>query len=207
MIGLYVEHFLSRSTCLPSINNRRQSLILRCAVRQQVSLFSDLYLAVKVINSLPVPIQKTKSIHAFKTQLKFFLLFNSSLALAPVDMLINARSSLLTLWSHVNCHSYNYTTRLQLVTRFYYTISDLGKALPCLTLKKSVVDPASRLPYRISVCFAKSSTFWIGVNIRSTVKKAARLAVYDDMMMRVKNHHALPTMRPDNDLSKTQTQA
>ena len=32
------------------------------------------------------------------------------------------------------------------------------------------------------------------------VKKAARLAVYDDMMISVKNHQALPTIRPDKDL-------
>ncbi|KAK3850991.1 hypothetical protein Pcinc_042328 [Petrolisthes cinctipes] len=37
----------------------------------------------------------------------------------------------------------------------------------------------------------------IGVIIRSTVRKAARLAVYDDMMMRVKNHHMPPTILVD----------
>ena len=40
----------------------------------------------------------------------------------------------------------------------------------------------------------------MGVSIRSMVRKAAKFAVYDDMMMRVKNHHALPTIRPDIDL-------
>lgn len=69
-----------------------------------------------------------------------------------------------------------------------------------LTLKKSFVDPASKVPYRISVCLARSSADSIGVNMRSTVKKAARLAVYEDMMMSVKNHHTLPTIRPDMDL-------
>jgi len=50
-------------------------------------------------------------------------------------------------------------------------------------------------------CFDRSSADSIGVNMRSTVRKAARLAVYDEMMMRVKNHHALPTNRPDSDLA------
>jgi len=46
------------------------------------------------------------------------------------------------------------------------------------TLKKSCVDPLSRVPYCISVCFARSSAFSIGVSMRSTVRNAARLAVY-----------------------------
>jgi len=45
----------------------------------------------------------------------------------------------------------------------------------------------------------------MGVSIRSTVKKAARLAVYDEIMISVKNHQALPTIRPDNDLSTQKT--
>ena len=40
----------------------------------------------------------------------------------------------------------------------------------------------------------------MGVSMRSTVRKAAKLAVYEEMMIRVKNHHTLPTMRPDIDL-------
>jgi len=46
-----------------------------------------------------------------------------------------------------------------------------------LTLKNVIVDPLSRVPYEISVCPAKSSAFSMGVIIRSTVRKAARLAV------------------------------
>ena len=46
-----------------------------------------------------------------------------------------------------------------------------------ITLKKFFVDPESKVPYWISVCFARSSADSIGVNILSTVKKAARLAV------------------------------
>lgn len=46
-----------------------------------------------------------------------------------------------------------------------------------LTLKNSFVEPESRVPYAISVCFARSSALSIGETILSTVKKAARLAV------------------------------
>ena len=69
------------------------------------------------------------------------------------------------------------------------------------TAKKSLVDPASSVPYCISRCLARSSADSIGVSMRSIVRKAARLAVYDEMIMSVKNHQALPTIRPDNDLS------
>ncbi len=75
-----------------------------------------------------------------------------------------------------------------------------------LTLKNSFVDPESRVPYAISVCLARSSALSMGETILSTVRKAARLAVYDEMMIRVKNHHTPPTIRPDRDLhTHTQT--
>ena len=45
----------------------------------------------------------------------------------------------------------------------------------------------------IAVCFAKSSAFFIGDVILVIVRKAARLAVYEDIMMRENNHHADPT--------------
>ena len=67
-------------------------------------------------------------------------------------------------------------------------------------MKKSLVDPASRVPYAISFCLTRSSAEEIGVSIRSTVKKAARLAVYVEMIIRVKNHQALPATRPETDL-------
>jgi hypothetical protein len=35
----------------------------------------------------------------------------------------------------------------------------------------------------------------MGEAIRSTVRNAARLAVYEEIMMRVKNHHMPATMR------------
>lgn len=37
----------------------------------------------------------------------------------------------------------------------------------------------------------------MGVIIRSTVRKAARLAVYEEIMINVKNHHTLPTILVD----------
>ena len=52
----------------------------------------------------------------------------------------------------------------------------LGAAVS-ITLKKVCVLPLAKVPYCISVCFARSSADSIGVNIRSTVRKAARLAV------------------------------
>ena len=47
---------------------------------------------------------------------------------------------------------------------------------------------------------AKSSGEFMGVTIRSTVRKAAKLAVYEDINIRVKNHQTAPTIRPDMDL-------
>ena len=61
--------------------------------------------------------------------------------------------------------------------------------------------PDSTTPYLISVCLARSSADSIGDCMRSTVRNAARLAVYDEMMMSVKNHQTLPTIRPDIDLN------
>ena len=42
----------------------------------------------------------------------------------------------------------------------------------------------------------------MGVSMRSTVKNAARFAVYVEMRINVKNHHELPAIRPDKDLSR-----
>ena len=60
-----------------------------------------------------------------------------------------------------------------------------------------MVDPASSVPYEISLWSAKSSTESMGAIIRSTVRKAARLAVYDEMIISVKNHQIPPTIRVD----------
>ena len=43
----------------------------------------------------------------------------------------------------------------------------------------------------------KSSADSMGDSIRSTVKKAAKLAVYDEIMISVKNHHIPATIRVD----------
>lgn len=72
--------------------------------------------------------------------------------------------------------------------------------IAALTLKNSLVDPESSVPYAISVCLARSSALSMGDTILSTVRKAARLAVYEEMMISVKNHQTPPTIRPDRDL-------
>jgi hypothetical protein len=46
----------------------------------------------------------------------------------------------------------------------------------------------------------------MGATIRSTVRNAARLAVYEEIRIRVKNHHTLPTIRPETDLPTHGTQ-
>lgn len=66
-----------------------------------------------------------------------------------------------------------------------------------LTRKNVIVEPLSSVPYDISVWPAKSSAFSMGVIIRSTVRNAAKLAVYDDIIMSVKNHQIPDTMRVD----------
>lgn len=66
-----------------------------------------------------------------------------------------------------------------------------------LTLKKVIVDPPSSVPYEILLCSARSSTLSMGVIMRSTVRKAARLAVYEEIMMSVKNHQMAPMIRVD----------
>ena len=72
-----------------------------------------------------------------------------------------------------------------------------------LTLKNSCVEECMRVPYSTSVCLARSSAELIGVTILSTVKNAAKLAVYEDMIIKVKNHQTLPTIRPEIDLEKS----
>lgn len=67
-----------------------------------------------------------------------------------------------------------------------------------LTRKNVIVEPPSRVPYEMSCLFsARSAAFSMGVIIRSTVKKAAKLAVYDEIMINVKNHQTDPTIRVD----------
>ena len=63
-----------------------------------------------------------------------------------------------------------------------------------------MVDPASSVPYWMIDCRVRSSADEMGTYMRSMVRNAARLAVYVDTMMSVKNHHTPPTVRPDADL-------
>ena len=69
------------------------------------------------------------------------------------------------------------------------------------TLKNARVDPDSRHPYLILVCLAKSSADSIGDSILSTVRKAARLAVYELIMIKVKNHHIAAIILVETDLN------
>jgi hypothetical protein len=52
------------------------------------------------------------------------------------------------------------------------------------------------VPYLILVCDARSVTDLIGVFIFLTVRNAAKLAVYEDIKIKAKNHHALVRIRP-----------
>jgi hypothetical protein len=72
------------------------------------------------------------------------------------------------------------------------------------TLKNCFVDPETNTPYLISVCNDRSSADSMGTNIRSIVRKAAKLAVYEDIIINTKNHHTVPITRPENDLQKYQ---
>ena len=62
-------------------------------------------------------------------------------------------------------------------------------------MKNPAVDPPPRQPYLMVCCFERSSADSMGDTIRSTVRKAARLAVYEEIMIRVKNHHIPATIR------------
>lgn len=62
------------------------------------------------------------------------------------------------------------------------------------------MDPPRNAPYLILVCLARSSALSMGESMRSTVRKAARLAVYEEIMIRVKNHHIPATIRVETAL-------
>lgn len=53
------------------------------------------------------------------------------------------------------------------------------------------------------LALAKSSALSMGDEFDSTVKKAAKLAVYEETIMRVKNHHIDATVRVEGDLTET----
>lgn len=61
------------------------------------------------------------------------------------------------------------------------------------TLKKSRVEPDVRVPYLISDCRDRSSAFFMGASILLFVRKAARLAVYDDTIINVNRYQMLAT--------------
>lgn len=65
------------------------------------------------------------------------------------------------------------------------------------SLKKEEVAPPSTAPYLIFVCFAKSSALSMVGPIRSMVRKAAKLAVYEAVIIKEKNHHMLVTILVD----------
>ena len=56
------------------------------------------------------------------------------------------------------------------------------------TLKNCWVAPDIREPYLISLCFARDSTSSIGEVILFVVRKAARFAVYELIIIKAKNH-------------------
>ena len=60
--------------------------------------------------------------------------------------------------------------------------------------------PEAGVPYLMVGCLTRSSTDSMGFTMRFMVRKAARLAVYDEMMIITKNHQAPPMIRPDTDL-------
>ena len=55
----------------------------------------------------------------------------------------------------------------------------------------------------ILVCLVRSSAELIGSSILAAVKKAAKFAVEDEIMIRVKNHHMPATIRVEIALEET----
>lgn len=55
-------------------------------------------------------------------------------------------------------------------------------------------------PYGTSVCAANSSTFLKVVESVVMVRNAAKLAVYDDIMINVNSHHAIAMILVDGPL-------
>lgn len=70
------------------------------------------------------------------------------------------------------------------------------------TLKNCMVLPPSTAPYLILLCLAKSSALPMVTSMRSIVRKAARLAVYEDNIIRAKNHHMPVTRRVETALDR-----
>ena len=53
------------------------------------------------------------------------------------------------------------------------------------TRKKASVEPPAKQPYCIFVCLLRSSALSIGISNLSTVRNAAKLAVYDAIKINV----------------------
>merc|ERR1719336_732791 len=70
----------------------------------------------------------------------------------------------------MNCHSRAYVSMLE-------------------CSKKPAVDPPATAPYLISFWLARSSAELMGLSSVSTVRKAARLAVYEEIMISAKKNH------------------
>lgn len=87
--------------------------------------------------------------------------------------------------------------RAQCLVLYLVFVVVVVAAIAIHTLKNSMVEPVAIVPYCTSRCDTKSSTELIGVAMRSIVNSAAKLAVYDETRMNVKNHQTALTMRPD----------
>ena len=73
----------------------------------------------------------------------------------------------------------------------------------CFTKKKFLVEPVRLAPYFTPPLFsAKSSTLSIRLVGFSIVKKAAKLAVYEETTIKQKNHYIDATVRVDRALRK-----
>ena len=83
---------------------------------------------------------------------------------------------------------------------FFFVVKVICNNDMKITRKKFCVEPPIIDPYLISVCLLKSSAFSMGVCIRCTVKNAAKLAVYDEISMRVKKAHTQLIKRTDGAL-------
>lgn len=81
------------------------------------------------------------------------------------------------------------------VSVYYYR--DIKK----ITLKKLALEPPAITPYLTLFWLAKSSALSIVLSIFCCVMKAAKLAVYEEIIIKVKNHHIPATMRVDTALA------
>merc|ERR1719219_1386009 len=70
-------------------------------------------------------------------------------------------------------------------------------------LKKFIVEPPSSTPYLIVVWVAKSSADSMGFSKVSTVKKAAKLAVYEEIIISAKKNHIPAKSLVDNEIGAT----